>query len=295
MNVEDSIRRSNSWHWLVAVAALSAAGSVFMPTYGWRDAFAYQKTALEPRVKNAQSTLDALKGLDEAEALAADKKSADLKARTAKLRQDFATYGLDPIPEGDDAIFAAQSRISEALAKRRIRIVSNEASTAKTDGETVAAVSSKPPYQNASDGRAASTKPLPMSAAEYRKQVEAQAAKMNDKKVREMFLADARRQIARMEQAEKQGKTAGTGVSPSSATAVNAQKRIPPTTARGYTPPPPFRTSEIDYKTVGDFRDVFMFFVSETHRKSNYTFRDIAVRRGTDGMDVSFTLRVQYK
>ena len=78
MNLGDSVRRSNSWHWLVVVVALSAAGSVFMPTYGWKDALAYRKSSLEPRIKDNQAKLDALKALDEAEALAADKGQEDI-------------------------------------------------------------------------------------------------------------------------------------------------------------------------------------------------------------------------
>lgn len=37
MNVGDSIRNSNSWHWLCAAVVAAAAASVFLPTYGWRD------------------------------------------------------------------------------------------------------------------------------------------------------------------------------------------------------------------------------------------------------------------
>lgn len=287
MNVKDSIRRSNSWHWLTAVAVLSAAGSVFVPTYGWKDALKHWESSLEPRIKNAQSTLDALKSLDEAEALDADRKSAALKARTEKLKQDFMAYGLDPLPAGDDAVFAAQSRISEALAKRRLRIVSNEANVAKAGGSNISSTATD--AQKRITPKAAA-KPQ-MTAAEYRRQVDAQAAKMTDKKLRDMFLADARRQIARMEQAEKQGK--------GKAAVADTQMRAVPKTAapRGQqsSTAPSFKTSEIDYKVVGDFRDVFMFFAAETHRKSNYAFRDIAVKRGADGMDVSFTLRVQHR
>ncbi|MGN0832247.1 MAG: hypothetical protein ACI4RD_01195 [Kiritimatiellia bacterium] len=237
MNWTDSIRHPNSWHWLAAVAALAAVGSCFVPKYGWRDALAYRKTTLAPRVTAAQATVDALKALDAAEAQAADRQSAALRARTAQLRQDFAAYGLDPLPAGDDAVFAAQSRISEALAKRRIRIVSNEAGKAKAVG------------------------------------TEAQGQARG---------AGAARTRA-------SGKTAGgTGPRAPAAPAPSA----PPAPPRV---PLPFRTSEIGYRAVGDFRDVFMFFVAETHLKPNYAFRDIAVKRGADGMDVSFTLRVQHR
>lgn len=284
MNVVDFIRHSNSWHWLAAVVALSAIGSAFMPTYGWKSACTYRRASLEPRIRQAQATLDGLKALDATEALAADKATADIKARTKKLKRDFAAYGLDPIPVGDEAVFAAQSRISEALSKHHVRIVSNDASVAMAAGATALsdAVNAPP-----SDSSKAIAQPQ-MSAAEYRRQVEAQASKMSDRAMREMFMADARRQIARLEQAEKNAaaKAAKTATLPKS-----PERRLSrPSVA------PQFRTSEIGYKVTGDFRDVFLFLVGETHRKSNEAFRDIVVRRGEDGgMDVSFTLRVMHK
>lgn len=284
MNVVDFIRHSNSWHWLAAVVALSAIGSAFMPTYGWKSACTYRRASLEPRIRQAQATLDGLKALDATEALAADKATADIKARTKKLKRDFAAYGLDPIPVGDEAVFAAQSRISEALSKHHVRIVSNDASVAMAAGATASsdAVNAPP-----SDSSKAVAQPQ-MSAAEYRRQVEAQASKMSDRAMREMFMADARRQIARLEQAEKNAaaKAAKTATLPKS-----PERRLSrPSVA------PQFRTSEIGYKVTGDFRDVFLFLVGETHRKSNEAFRDIVVRRGEDGgMDVSFTLRVMHK
>lgn len=284
MNVVDFIRHSNSWHWLAAVVALSAIGSAFMPTYGWKSACTYRRASLEPRIRQAQATLDGLKALDATEALAADKATADIKTRTKKLKRDFAAYGLDPIPVGDEAVFAAQSRISEALSKHHVRIVSNDASVAMAAGATALsdAVNAPP-----SDSSKAIAQPQ-MSAAEYRRQVEAQASKMSDRAMREMFMADARRQIARLEQAEKNAaaKAAKTATLPKS-----PERRLSrPSVA------PQFRTSEIGYKVTGDFRDVFLFLVGETHRKSNEAFRDIVVRRGEDGgMDVSFTLRVMHK
>lgn len=287
MNVGDCIRCSNSWHWLAVVAALSAVGSVFMPTYGWKDVCTYRRTSLEPRIRQAQTTLDGLKALDEAEAFAADKATADVKARTEALRRDFAAYGCDPIPVGDEAVFAAQSRISEALSRHRIRIVSNDASVAKaaamsaSSGATAAAKSASPD---------SGTHPQ-MSAAEYRRQVEAQAAKMSDRAMREMFMADARRQIARLEQAEKNAAAKAAKASARTADGRASTLRVPRPSAA-----PRFRTSEIGYRVTGDFRDVFLFFVGETHRKSNEAFRDIVVRRDEDGgMDVSFTLRVMHK
>lgn len=208
MNLGDAVRRSNSWHWLAAVVALSAVVSVFMPGWGWKDAFAYRRTALKPRVGKAQAALDALKSLDEAEASACDAKRAVVKAKTDRLRTEFAAYGLDPVPAGDGAVFSAQGRIAEALTKRRIKILSSEASVA---GE---------------------------------------AQKID---------------VAAL--------LKGGAAAPNVA----------------------FKVSEIGYKAVGDFRDIFMFLVEETHRRPNYSLGDIAVRRGDDGMGVSFTLRVQHR
>ncbi len=302
MNLGDWIRNTNSWHWLFAAVVLSAVGSTYMPNCGWKDALAYRRTTLEPRIRNAKATLDGLRALDETEALAADKKAAELKTKTERIRQDFASYGLEPVPAGEEAVFAAQSRVSEALAKRRIRIVSNGASVARDEA---ASAPSKRTQKAASapGGRAVAPRPPEMSAAEYRRQVEAQAAKMSDRAVREMFLADARRQIARMEAAERNaakkspspstGRTTATRPSQTSATAMSGRAVAPrPPKASAA---PAFRTSEIAYKAVGDFRDVFMFLVGETYGKANHSLRDISARRGEDGMDFSFTLQVQHR
>ncbi len=208
MNVGDTVRRSNSWHWLAVVAALSAVASAFIPGCGWKDAFAYRRTMLEPRVRKAQETLDALKALDESEAADCGRKLADVKAKTERMRAEFDACGIDPVPAGDGAVFAAQGRVAEALTKRGIKILSNEASVkGAADKVDVAAVlKGKPP--------------------------------------------------------------SGSGV---------------------------FKASEIEYKAVGDFRDIFMFLVEQTHRKPNYALKDIAVRRGDGGMDFSFTLRVLHR
>lgn len=307
MNLGDFIRRTNSWHWLFAAVALSAAGSVFMPAYGWKDALAHRRTTLYPRIRNAKATLDGLRSLNETEALSAAKAALELRTKTRKLKRDFEAYGLEPIPAGGEAVFTAQSRVSEALAKRRIRIVSNEASVAMGD---VAPMPSKGMQKAAAapSGRAVAPRAQAqaMTAAEYRRQVDAQAAKMSDRAVREMFLADARRQIARMEAAERNA--AKKPQSPSSASAGVAGAGRPPQkspvtssgSAAAPRPPkapaaPAFRTSEIAYKTVGDFRDAFMFLVGETHGRYSHSLRDISVRRGEDGMDFSFTLRVQHR
>ena len=51
----------------------------------------------------------------------------------------------------------------------------------------------------------------------------------------------------------------------------------------------------LDYRVAGDFRDVFMFFVAETHRKPYYNFKDISASVGENGMDLAFTLQVNHR
>ena len=59
---------------------------------------------------------------------------------------------------------------------------------------------------------------------------------------------------------------------------------------------PPFRSSTVGYIAQGDFKDVFMFLVGETHILGNYSFYDIAVVKREDAaMDFSFTLKVDHK
>lgn len=63
----------------------------------------------------------------------------------------------------------------------------------------------------------------------------------------------------------------------------------------GLPPPRPFKTETLDYRVAGDFRDVFMFFVAETHRTPYYNFKDISVSAGENGMDLAFTLQVNHR
>ena len=57
----------------------------------------------------------------------------------------------------------------------------------------------------------------------------------------------------------------------------------------------PFKTETLGYRVAGDFRDVFMFFVAETHRKPYYNFKDISASVGENGMDLAFTLQVNHR
>lgn len=285
MNAGDMVRNSNSWHWLAAVVVLSAAGSVFVPEYGWKDVLAYRSGRLEPQVRKQAERLAELEALREGEATQAQKQADETRNMVEKSKEDFAAYGFEAVPQGGDAVFAAQSRVSGALAKRRIRIVSSEASVKR---EPVV-VPVKPPEDNRHPKKT-------VTAAEFKRQTEQAAAKIKDKKLRETFLSDARRKLAQMEAEEKKA-----GGSRSSATAngrdarspsADAQKRVPP----AFVAKPSFKTAEIDYKASGDFRDIFMFFVGETHVRANYAFKDIAVTaRDGDAMDLSFTLLVNHR
>lgn len=275
MNAGDMVRNSNSWHWLAAAVVLSAAGSVFVPEYGWKDVLAYRSGRLEPQVRKQAERLAELEALREGEAIQAQQQADETRNMVEKSKEDFAAYGFEAVPQGGDAVFAAQSRVSGALAKRRIRIVSSEASVKR---EPVV-VPVKPPEDNRHPKKT-------VTAAEFKRQTEQAAAKIKDKKLRETFLSDARRKLAQMEAEEKKA-----GGSRSSATA-DAQKRVPP----AFVAKPSFKTAEIDYKASGDFRDIFMFFVGETHVRANYAFKDIAVTaRDGDAMDLSFTLLVNHR
>lgn len=275
MNAGDMVRNSNSWHWLAAVVVLSAAGSVFVPEYGWKDVLAYRSGRFEPQVRKQAERLAELEALREDEAIQAQQQADETRNMVEKSKEDFAAYGFEAVPQGGDAVFAAQSRVSGALAKRRIRIVSSEASVKR---EPVV-VPVKPPEDNRHPKKT-------VTAAEFKRQTEQAAAKIKDKKLRETFLSDARRKLAQMEAEEKKA-----GGSRSSATA-DAQKRVPP----AFVAKPSFKTAEIDYKASGDFRDIFMFFVGETHVRANYAFKDIAVTASDDdAMDLSFTLLVNHR
>lgn len=186
MNIGDTVKNSNSWHWLAVVVALSAAASAVVPTYGWKDVLAYRRGTLVPRENDARARLDRLAALDVAEADAAERKAGDVRRRAAQARAEFAAYGFEEVPAGEDSVFAAQGRIVGALARRHIRIVSNEANV--TNAAAVA------------------------------------------------------------------------------------------------------------YRAAGDFRDIFMFLVGETHVRANYAFKDISARKNAGGdMDLSFQLQVHHK
>lgn len=278
MTVGDAIRNSNSWHWLALAAVGAAAVSVFMPACGWRDALAYCRTELAAKERRSLDALAEAKRLSAIDGADIRRKADSVRRETAKAKADFAAYGMEPLPTGDKAVFAAQSRVGEALNGRRLRVLSTEAKVA----EKSAGAAAPQPAGNASPAKSADKR---MTAAEYRQAVERQAAQVKDPRLREMILADGRRQAARMESAEKSRPTErGTSAAPA-APVVQAKK---PAAA-------PFPVETLDYRVAGDFRDIFMFFVAETHKMPNYGFRDISVSRGGSGMDLSFVLEVGHE
>ena len=204
MNIGDSIRNSNSWHWLCAAVVAASAASVFLPTYGWRDVLQFAGQQLASDETRAQKRLDETRALAAVDVAALAKETGKAKKSLAKAKAAFVKYGIEELPTGDKAVFSAQSRVGEALNRRRLRVISTEARVA---GKKVT------------------------SAATHKR-----------------------------------------------------------TSA-----PRPFTTETLDYRVAGDFRDVFMFFVAETHRKPYYNFKDISASAGENGMDLAFTLQVNHR
>lgn len=200
MNVGDSIRNSNSWHWLFVAVVAAAAASVFLPTYGWRDVLQFAGRQLASDEARAQKRLDETRALAAVDVAALAKETEKAKKSLAESRAAFAKYGIEELPTDDKAVFSAQSRVGEALNLRRLRVISTGAKVAEK-------------------------------------------------------------------------KTAS-----SSASA-----------------PLPFKTETLDYRVAGDFRDIFMFFVAETHKRPYYNFKDISASVGENGMDLAFTLQVNHR
>ena len=204
MNVGDSIRNSNSWHWLCVAVVAAAAASVFLPTYGWRDVLQFAGQQLASDEARAQKQLDETRARAAVDVAALAKETEKAKKSLAETKAAFVKYGIEELPTGDKAVFSAQSRVGEALNRRKLRVISTEARVA---GKKVT------------------------SAATHKR-----------------------------------------------------------TSA-----PRPFKTETLGYRVTGDFRDVFMFFVAETHRKPYYNFKDISVSAGENGMDLAFILQVNHR
>jgi hypothetical protein len=204
MNIGDSIRNSNSWHWLCAAVVAASAASVFLPTYGWRDVLQFAGQQLASDETRAQKRLEETRALAAVDVVALSKETGKAKKSLAEAKAAFAKYGIEELPTGDKAVFSEQSRVGEALNRRRLRVISTEARVA-------------------------------------------------GKKV----------------------------------TSAATHKRTSSSL--------PFKTETLDYRVAGDFRDVFMFFVAETHRKPYYNFKDISASVGENGMDLAFTLQVNHR
>ncbi len=277
MNVHDSIRNSNSWHWLVATIVIAATASVFMPTYGWRDVLAYRENVLAQNEKRVQGSLEELKNLCSADVSEIEAQTRKSKDEAVRARADFAKYGMEELPIGNKAVFSAQSRIAEALNKRNLRLISTQAKVEEAAPMSAPARTAKPAVAAKKE----------MTPEEILSSAEKAAAKMKDKKMAEMVMADARKTAAKL-------RATGTARAQKGAvhTAQAAQRQSP---ARAAQKSAPFKTDTVSYKVSGDFRDMFMFFVGETYKKPYYTFKDIVVENGEGGMELSFQLQVQHK
>ena len=272
MNIEELLKGTNSWHWLSAAVLISAVASVFLPAWGWNAVVDYKHGKLDPQGKSDVERLSMLRGLGEDDADLPSAQAKKLRDRIANEKARFASFGFEELPSGEEAVFAAQRRINETLARHRISIVSSEAKIAEPSRTVPAATASKPQAEK-----------KPVTAAEFRRDIEAAAAGMKDRALREVFLADARRKLSAMEEAER---NAG-------ASRPVAASHQPPAGGRGKANLTPFKSSLLAYSATGDFRDMFMFLVEETHKKPNYALKDIAVRCGDGGsMSLDFTLEV---
>lgn len=248
-----------------AVLAIALAVSVFIPRWGWIDAWG-ARTEAQRRVAAARSRLARLESLDPAEAAHLDNAAAAARAALEKAAAEFDALGFDEIPSSPNAVFAAAGEVDSLLAKRGIKILSRSAVAAAPAAAAPAAAHPAPPQ------------PERVTAAVFRREAERTAAAMTDPNLREMFLADARRKLAKLEEAERR--------SPPPAAAI-------PTPAAA--PPPQFRTAAVEYSAEGAFSDIFLFFLSETWRRPAYTFENISVARSGDSTHLGFTLKVRHK
>ncbi len=268
MNLEDFVKNSNSWHWLACVVAASAVASCLMPRFGWRDVLQYRNRVLAEREKSASKRLEEMKSLCAVDVEGLNDQCRATSAETERFRAQFAKYGMEALPVGDKAVFAAQSRVGEALSRRKLRVISTEAKVAE---RPVAAPAPKPVQKPKKT----------LSPSEIIASAERAASKLKDKKMAQKLVEDARRQAAKAASSNAQSE-----VREVRAVAVPKKERVPP----------PFRTETLEYRVAGDFCNMFMFFVAETHKKPNYNFRDIVVSSGEDGgMELSFVLQVNHK
>ena len=282
MNVGDAIRNSNSWHWLCVAVVAAAAASVFLPTYGWRDVLQFAGRQLASDEARAQERLEETRALAAVDVAALAKDTEKAKKSLSEAQAAFAKYGIEKLPMDDKAVFSAQSRVNEALNRRRLRVVSTEAKVMETPA-AAKPTTRKPPVR--------SVPKKPQTPEEYLANAERAAAAMKDKKVAEMILADARKKAAQMKASEKKsGEATGMPIPRNATSRGSGTPAASPSTSV----PLPFKTETLDYRVAGDFRDVFMFFVAETHKKPYYNFKDISASVGESGMDLAFTLQVNH-
>ena len=278
MNVGDSIRNSNSWHWLCAAVVAASAASVFLPTYGWRDVLQFAGQQLASDEARAQKRLDETRALAAVDVAALAKETEKAKKSLAEAKAAFVKYGIEELPTGDKAVFSAQSRVGEALNRRRLRVISTEAKVAEKAAVPDAAKRTVP----------VAARKKQLTADEFLAQSEKAAAAMKDRKLADMVLSDARKKHAQMKEAEKRqpaAKVRKAAEVPLSRNAASSSAAVPL----------PFKTETLDYRVAGDFRDMFMFFVAETRKKPYYNFKDISASVGENGMDLAFTLQVNHK
>ena len=282
MNIGDSIRNSNSWHWLCVAVVAAAAASVFLPTYGWRDVLRFAGQQLASDEARAQKRLEETRALAAVDVVALAKETEKAKKSLAEAKVAFAKYGIEELPTGDKAVFSAQSRVGETLNRRRLRVISTEARVAEKAAVPDAAKRTVP----------VAARKKQLTADEFLAQSEKAAAAMKDRKLADMVLSDARKKHAQMKEAEKKVDVAAA----KQALRKPASERATSAAGRERTSAPrPFKTETLDYRVAGDFRDVFMFFVAETHRKPYYNFKDISASVGENGMDLAFTLQVNHR
>lgn len=278
MNVGDSIRNSNSWHWLCAAVVAASAASVFLPTYGWRDVLQFAGQQLASDEARAQKRLDETRALAAVDVAALAKETEKAKKSLAEAKAAFVKYGIEELPTGDKAVFSAQSRVGEALNRRRLRVISTEAKVAEKAAVPDAAKRTVP----------VAARKKQLTADEFLAQSEKAAAAMKDRKLADMVLSDARKKHAQMKEAEKRqpaAKVRKAAEVPLSRNAASSSAAVPL----------PFKTETLDYRVAGDFRDMFMFFVAETRKKPYYNFKDISASVGENGMDLAFTLQVNHR
>ncbi len=271
MNINDIVKSSNSWHWLAVTVVVAAVGSVFIPEWGWRDVLDHSSRTLAGNEKRIAAKLDETRDLALVDVGAVKEATKNADDELVALRESFARLGMEALPAGASAVFTAQSRVGEALMKHKLSVVSTGAKVADRTSTLKPSVQPKPVAKKA-------------TVADAKRQLEAALASTNDPEIRRMIEADGRRMIARIEAEEK--KAAAEAKNPP------APVRTAPVQAAKAS----FQSETLDYEVTGDFRDMFMFLLGETHKRPYYNFKDISVSCPEEGpVRLSFLLQVNHK